>query len=484
MRTQTCARMKQAWRASEGGRMLARVLGIAMLSVVARGVEPVNVATEAAVACVSAVPVAGWAATFETNVAEVTFGAAATDRAMGVSIVSVDGTLSSGASPTGMMAWAKTWFSPSATGVSVEIGRISGTVQGTGVSNAFGVVAWSDAAFEENPATVKIGKLDGVVSANVGPEGDVAAAVCARTAVDLTLAPGAVLFGGTYGWDTGDGSATNAAAALQAVLEKVKARTATVAESNALFAVSSEGFAVWGGAGEDIVRVDENVTVFGVVALGEGYDTVSVSGVRSNATVRLPTMLGAELLVVTNSPDVAVSNTAGFVELAVGGTSTCRLRDAACVFEVLAGSGRVVPQGTLEVTGTLDVGGLQAVPVGASLKVTGGLTLGAGVTCLLRAEEIGDDVWTNDTVAVSGVLTVAGGGTVDLGCTPEAPFALFTKRVVMTAEGGIVNPGALSDWALTGTGRDGDNGVVMSVKAVGNQVVVGMGKGGTVISVR
>jgi len=461
-----------------GGWLLAVAFAVA-----ARGVEPMNVGTEAAVACVNAVPAAEWSATFETNVAEVTFGAMTTDRALGVSILSVDGVLASGASPTGMMAWAKTSFAPSATGASVEIGRVSGAVQGTGASNAFGVLAWSDAAFENNPATVRIGKLDGIVSANVGPEGSVAAAVCARTAVDLTLASGAVLFGGTYGWDTGDGSATNAAAALQTVLEKVKARTATVAESNALATAASEGFAVWSGAGEDIVRVDENVTVFGVIALGEGYDTVSVSGVRSNATVRLPTFTGAELLVVTNSPDVAVTNVAGFADLAVGAGALCRLRADACVFEGLYGSGTVVPQGTLSVTNTIDVGALQAVPVGASLTVTGGLTLGSGVTCRLRAVEVGG-VWTNDVVTVSGALTVAGGGTVDLGCTPEAPLAVYEKRTVMTAAGGIVNPGALSGWALTGTGRDTDSGFVMSVKAEGNRVVVGLSKRGMVISIR
>jgi hypothetical protein len=457
-------------------------MGCACLSAAAATPDPGIGGSVAAVACVNAAPAAEWSAAFATNVAEVTFGALATDRALEVSILSVDGTVASETSPAGMMAWAKARFDASASGASVEIGRVSGTLRGTGADNVFGVLAWSDAAFADNPATVRIGRLDGIVSANAGP-GGAAAAVCARTAVDLTLAPGAVLFGGTYGWDAGDGSATNAAAALQTALERVKARTATAAESNALAAAASEGYAVWSGAGDDIVRLDENVAVFGTVALGEGLDTVSVSGVRSNAAVRLPVFEGAERLVVTNSPDVAVSNAAGFAELAVGAGALCRLQDGVCVFPTLSGSGAVVPRGLLTVTGTLDVGGLEAVPVGAVLTVAGGLTLGDGVVCRLRAAEAGGP-WTNDAVDVGGALTVAGGGTVDLGCTPEAPFALHTRRVVMTAAGGIVNPGALAGWTLTGTGRDGDAGLVMSVKAVGNQVVVGVSRGGTLISVR
>ncbi len=453
-------------------------------SAMAEAVPPVNCATEAAVACVQTGGVGtAWSAGFVTNVAEVTFGEVVTDRALGLSCVSIDGTVATGASPTGMVAWSKASYTATSTGTSVEFGRVSGGVHATGVTNAYGILAWSHGAFATNPATVRIGALDGAVSANVAPGGGTAAAVCARTAVDVTLSSGGAVFGGTYGWDTGDGSATNAAAVLQALLSKVRARTATAAESNALAAAASGGYAVLGGTEADAVRfASENVAVFGAVALGGGYDTVALAGIPSGRTLRLPAVTGAELLAVTNCPDITVSNAAVFADLYVGSNALCRLKDPAYTVAGLYGRGTVVPQGALTVTNRIEVGRFGEAPVGSRLTVTGGLTLGEGVVCALRAAET-NGVWTNDTVAVSGALTVVGGGTVDVGCTTNAPLALYAKRVVMTAAGGIVNPGLLATWTLEGTGRDSETKYMRTVRAEGNNVVVGVSVGGTLIRI-
>jgi len=460
------------------------VLGLATQAA-AQAFTPANVAAEAAVACANAAfSGVSWSAGFVSNVAEVTFGETSTDRALGLSCVSIDGTVANGASPTGMVAWSKAWFDASAAGALIEIGRVSGGIHATGLTNAFGILAWSDAAYATNPATVRVGALDGTVSANVKPGGAVAAAVCARTSVELTLASGAVMFGGTYGWDTGDGSATNAAKVLRALLSKVKARTATAAESNTLVSASSEGYAVLGGTGTDAVCfASENVAVFGKVALGGGYDTVTLAGIAPGKSLALPPVVDVELLAVTNCPDVAVSNAAGFAELYVGDNALCRLSDPAYTVAGLYGSGTVAPQGTLEVTNRIEVSRFGGAPTGSTLTVTGNLTLGTGLTCALRMAET-DGVWTNDTVTVSGVLTVAGGGAVDLGCTPEAPFALNTRRVVMTAAGGIVNPAALGGWTLAGTGHDSATRLLRIVRAEGNSVVVVMARPGMMVSVR
>jgi len=478
--------MEGLWRGRPAayGAALLGVLGLAAQAA-AQAVTPVNVAAEAAVACANAAfSGMSWSASFVTNVAEVTFGETATDRALGLSCVSVDGTVATGFSPTGMIAWSEARFDAAAAGTSVEIGRVSGGIYATGITNAFGILAWSDTAYATNPAAVRIGSLDGAVSANVKPGGAVAAAVCARTSVDLTLASGAVVFGGTYGWDAGDGSATNAAAVLRALLSKVKARTATAAESNALASASAEGYAVLGGTGTDAVCfASENVAVFGKVALGGGYDTVTLAGIASGKSLTLPPVTGAELLAVTNCPDVAVSNAAAFAELYVGGNALCRLKDPAYTLAGLYGSGTVAPLGTLAVTNRIEVARFGGAPTGSALTVTGSLTLGAGLTCALRAAETAG-VWANDTVAVSGALTVAGGGTVDLGCTAAAPFALNTRRVVMTAAGGIVNPANLGGWTLTGTGRDAETRLLRIVRAEGNSVVVVMARRGMMISIR
>ncbi|HPC48697.1 MAG TPA: hypothetical protein PLH01_06495 [Kiritimatiellia bacterium] len=448
------------------------------------GVVP-NAGAEAAVACVSAAPADGlFSAVFATNVAEVTFGAVGTDRALSLSCVSIDGTVASGASPTGMAAFSQGTFDAARTGVSVRLGRVSGELHGTGPDQAFGALAWSGAGGLTNPATLWAGLIDGVVSANAGPDGTLAAALCAGTAVDVTLGSGAVLFGGTYGWDTGDGSAASAASALQTLLAKVKARTATAAESNALVTAAADGFAVLGGHGEDTLAfASGNTAVFGTVALGEGYDRVALAGVASGERVSLPTMDGVELLAVTNCPDVSVANTAGLADLFVGSNSLCRLKDASCVFDGLYGTGTVVPEGTLQATGMIAVARFEPAVTGAVLSVNGNLTLGNGVTCALRtAEEEG--AWVNDRVAVSGALTVAGGGTIDLGCAEEAPLALNTRLVLFTAADGIANPGALSSWQLIGTGRDDERKVIRTIRAEGNAVVAVIAVGGTFISLR
>lgn len=467
------------------GAVLFGVLGITTVPVSAQVVLPVDAAgAEAALACVQTGGIAtAWAAGFVTNVVEVTYGEVVTDRALGLACVSIDGKVETGASPTGMIAWSKATYRAASTGTSVELGRVSGGVHATGVTNAYGVLAWSHGAFATNPATVRIGALDGAVSANAGPGGGTAAAVCARTAVDVTLSSGAAVFGGTYGWDAGDGSATNAAAVLQALLSKVRARTATAAESNALAVAAAGGYAVLGGTGADTVRfASENVAVFGAVALGGGYDTVVVAGLPSGRTLRLPAVTGAELLAVTNCPDAAVSNAAVFSEIYVGSNALCRLKDPAYTVAGLYGRGTLVPQGALTVTNRIEVGRLGEAPLGSRLTVTGGLTLGDGVVCALRAAET-NGVWTNDTVAVSGALTVAGSGTVDVGCTTNAPLALYTKRVVMTAAGGIVNPGLLASWTLVGTGRESETKYRRTVRAEGNNVVVSVAVGGMLIRI-
>ncbi len=449
----------------------------------AETVTPVNLAEEAALACDNRAPDAGtgWGATFASNVAEVVFAPVGTDRYFGLTCVSIDGTVTSGNAPTGMIAWSESVSSSARQGTAIRIDRLSGGVYATGVTNAFGILAWSDTTFATNPAAVTIGKCDGTVSANVAP-GGLAVAFCARTAVEVALGSGALLFGGTYGWDAGDGSATNAAAVLQALLAKVKARTASPAESNALAAASSAGYAILGGSAGDTVRYGPNVTVYGKIALGDGYDTVSLSGLASGARVTLPPVTGAELLAVTNSPDVTVSNATVYADLFVGSNTLCRLKDSAYTFAGLYGRGTLVPQGTLSVTNRIEVGGFGEAPVGARLAVTGGLTLGAGVTCALRAA-VTDGLWTNDTVSVSGVLTVAGSGAVDLRCTPEAPLAAHTKRIVMSAAGGIVNPGWLGGWSLVGTGRDEEKGLIRTVRAEGNNIVAIMSVGGTLITI-
>jgi len=476
------------WARARGLCRMAVGCGVLMgaaVSSVRAAVVPDAGAEAAAVACVSAAPTGGlFSAVFETNVAEVTFGAVGTDRALSLSFVSIDGTVASGASPTGMAAFPQASYDAAQTGVSVRLGRVSGGLHGTGPDQAFGALAWSEGGGLTNPATLWAGWIDGVVSANAGPDGTLAAALCAGTAVDATLGSGAVLFGGTCGWDEGDGSATNAAAVLQALLAKVKARTATAAESNTLAAAAAGGFAVLGGCGEDTVAfASGNAAVFGTVALGGGYDRVALAGVASGGTVTLPATDGVELLAVTKCPDVSAANTAGFAELFVGSNSLCRLKDVSCVFEGLYGTGTVAPEGTLQVTGTIAVARFESAATGAVLNVSGGLTLGSGVTCALRATEDGGE-WIHDRVAVSGLLTVAGGGTVDLGCAEESPLALNTRLVLFTAAGGIANPGALSGWCLTGTGRDDERKVIRTVRAEGNTVVAVISVGGTFISIR
>ena len=306
---------------------------------------------------------------------------------------------------------------------------MSGGIHATGVTNAYGILAWSQDSFATNPATVRIGSLDGVVSANAAPEeGGIAAALCARTATEVTLSSGGVLFGGTYGWDMGDGSATNAASVLQALLAKVKARTATVAESNTLVAAAIGGYAVLGGTGADTICFSsENVAVFGQVALGGGDDTVMLSGIPSGRTLTLPTVTGAELLAITNCLDVAVSNAASFVEVYVGSNALCRLKDPSYTLSGLYGTGTVVPSGMLTVTNQIAVEQYEPASTGAVLTVTGGLVLGSGVSCHLRAVEVGDGLWTNDTVLVNGTLSVSGTGTIDLGCPTNAPIPLYQR---------------------------------------------------------
>lgn len=163
-----------------------------VLSVAAQTIAPINVAAETAVACVQTMEMdAAWAVSFVTNVAEVTFGESMTDRALGISCVSIDGTVETGASPTGMVAWSQARYDAATAGTSIEIGRVSGGIHATGVTNAYGILAWSQDSFATNPATVRIGSLDGVVSANAAPEeGGIAAALCARTATEVTLSSG------------------------------------------------------------------------------------------------------------------------------------------------------------------------------------------------------------------------------------------------------------------------------------------------------
>jgi hypothetical protein len=162
---------------------------------------------EAAIACINASITngsgAGISATLASNTAEVVIGMAVSDRYTFLSAVDLSGRTATGLGSTGASAFQSAGADDAATGAAILLKRLSGGVHGAGVTHAFGLLAWSDSALSNNPATLRIDNLTGTVSANVHPSGT-AAALYARTALSLNLMPGALLFGGSYGWDLGD----------------------------------------------------------------------------------------------------------------------------------------------------------------------------------------------------------------------------------------------------------------------------------------
>lgn len=319
------------------------------------------------------------------------------------------------------------------------------------------------------------------MSANVSPDGT-AAALYARTAMRLNLMPGALLFGGSYGWDFGDGSLTNAQTELIALLAKVKAGTATAAESNTLESAAS-GYALHGGEEDDLIRFGGAVTLFGQIDLGDGADVVSLCDLPSNTVVRLPAIANAELLLITNSPIFSASLAGAPKETAIAGGSFCTLAGALTTLDSLSGTGTLATEGAIQVTNLLSVSGTLAAPTGSALMIVGNLVLADGLACSLRACATAGG-WTNDRVTVNGTVTVVGGGTVDLGRTPSDPIPEDERRIIMTTAGGVINPANLASWTLTGTGRDEDTGLIRRIGTDGIAIYASVSKGGTLLMMR
>jgi len=440
---------------------------------------------EAAIACINAYATSGSdvgiSATFASNTAEVVIGSAVSDRHTFLRAVDLSGRTGTGTGASDGSAFQSAGADDVATGAAILLKRLSGGVYGAGVTNAFGLLAWSDSAYADNPATIRIDHLTGTVSANVHPDGT-AAALYARTSLSLNLTPGALLFGGSYGWDHGDQTLTNAQAELVGLLVKVKAGTATAAESNTLESAAS-GYAVLGGEGEDLLRFGGPVTLFGQVDLGDGADVVSLCDLPSNTVVRLPAIANAELLLITNSPIFSVSNIGGPTETAIAGDSFCTLSDAACTLDSLSGTGTLATEGVLWITNLLSVSGALSAPTGSALKIMGNLGLADGLAYSLRACATAGG-WTNDRVTVTGTVTVGGGCTVNLGCAPADPIPEKERRIIMTAAGGVINPAKLASWTLAGTGRDEDSSLIRRIATDGYVIYASVSKGGTLLMMR
>ena len=217
--------------------------------------------------------------------------------------------------------------------------------------------------------------------------------------------------------------------------------------------------------------------------LGDGADVVSLCDLPSNTVVRLPVIANAELLLITNSPVFSASLAGAPKETVIAGDSSCTLVDAVTTLDSLSGTGTLASEGIIWVTNLLSVSGALAAPTGSALVIGGNLGLADGLACSLRTCAAADG-WTNDHITVTGTVTVNGGGTVDLGCTPSDPIPEKQRRILMVATGGVINPANLASWTLTGTGRDEDASLVRRIATDGTVIYASVSKGGTLILMR
>ncbi|MDX9868907.1 MAG: hypothetical protein RBT78_13390, partial [Kiritimatiellia bacterium] len=253
-------------------------------------------------------------------------------------------------------------------------------------------------------------------------------------------------------------------------------------ESNALESAAS-GYALHGGEENDLIRFGGEVALFGQVDLGDSADTVSLCDLPSNTVVRLPAIANAELLLITNSPVFSASLAGAPKETAIDGNSFCTLAGALTTLDSLSGTGTLATEGAIQVTNLLSVSGTLAAPTGSALTIMGNLVLADGLACSLRACATAGG-WTNDRVTVTGTVTVGGGGTVDLGCTPSGPIPEKERRIILTAAGGVINPANLASWTLTGTGLDEDASLIRRIATDGTAIYASVSKGGTLLMMR
>ena len=441
---------------------------------------------EAAIACINTSVTNGTdvdiTATLASNTAEVVIGTPlSSDRHTFLRAVDLSGRTGTGLGSADNSAFHAAGVDDAATGAAILLKRLSGGVHGAGVTHAFGLLAWSDGTLGNNPATLQIDHLTGTVSANVHPDGT-AAALYARTALHLNLMPGALLFGGSYGWDLGDQTLTNAQAELVGLLAKVREGTATASESNTLKTAAS-GYAILGGEEDDFLRFGGLATLFGQVDLGDGMDVVSLCDLPSNTVTRLPAIANAELLLITNSPIFSASLAGAPKETVIAGDSFCTFVDELTTLDSLSGTGTLASEGTIWVTNLLSVSGFLAAPTGSALIIEGNLGLADGLACSLRACGTADG-WTNDRITVTETVTLGGGGTVDLGCTPSDPIPEKERRILMTVAGGVINSANLASWTLTGTGWDEDPSLIRRIGTDGVTIYASVSKGGTLLLMR
>jgi hypothetical protein len=123
----------------------------------------------------------------------------------------------------------------------------------------------------------------------------------------------------------------------------------------------------------------------------------------------------------------------------------------------LSGAG-AVSNGTLVVTGVLSPGFAMGECV--ALSVTGGLTLGNGLTY-----EADYSRSSHDLVSVSGLLNVAGGGTL-AARLPEPPGSGWVGRVAVATFGSITGEANLAAWTVTGLPSGYTGGLVVQDQTV------------------
>jgi len=152
------------------------------------------------------------------------------------------------------------------------------------------------------------------------------------------------------------------------------------------------------------------------------------------------------------------------VAVRVGDLGVLDLTGATQAVSEVSGSGRVL-NGTLAVEERVAVGTVEAA-AGEVLSIAN-LTLGTNAVYACTF-----DGTLNDTVEVTGLLTVDGAGVIDFGRTEENPVMRSFTATVMTY-GSVNGAENFANWRVTGLGRDGyqatitavDGEVVVAVKA-------------------
>lgn len=160
------------------------------------------------------------------------------------------------------------------------------------------------------------------------------------------------------------------------------------------------------------------------------------------------------------SPQVAATVATGATLDLWGGSQT---------LATLQGAGAVTG-GTVRVTGLLSVG--DAAGAVGLLSVDGGLTLAAGLT-----NAVDYVAGVADAVNVSGPLTVEGAGTVALALNGQPP----PQQITLLTCGSVAGEEHLAAWTVQGAGLEPYR---TRVRRIGNNVVLNIFRGGTLISLR